>query len=659
MILRRDRSCYLFWCLGVAAAWLLPISAARGQPVGAPGGARAAQVQAPPVIQFPAEGLTLEEAVRLTLQHEPAIKVEQAGARFREGVAQEQGGAFDVSLLGHLFYTYRVQELTENRKQAERDKRDRLRASVENNRASAERAQRLLQQLEQVRAAPPGSAQVAALKEISASLGAQLEVIDALIASAEPSARASLLATRQDFLTRTLNELQQNLQLELDAFRTAEQRLQNLGAAPVDEVFYNGGFTLGVSKLFRSGIALRPFFDGGVEGTNYKGKARPSEFGGKGLQDLFTFHLGVDVTLPILRNRGAQAVGAAERAAIIERDASRLRARHQASASALRTIQTYWALKAAQENVAVATRSVELQSKLVELTRQLIAAEELPQAELARVQASEARAQARLRETQQQLHQARVALAIAMGVAATDDEATLPRARDPFPPAPAPAAIAEPQIPPLVATAAERRLDVAAAAGREQAGRVLEASAVFNLRPRLDLVAGTWYTALEERTIARAIDRWVGPSTNLGLQFERPVGNNVLRGQVVQREADAAQRGVTAEDLKRQARLGVIETVRSLQEAVTRVEQAQAALDFYQRTIEAEIERFRTGEATLIDTVVTEQQRTEAHLQLVAAQHELAQLVARLRYETGTLLSDDQVVRENLVTVPAGLGRQP
>ena len=613
----------------------------------------------PPVITFPAEGITLEEAVRLTLQHEPGIKLREAAARFQEGVAQEQSGAFDVSLLGNVQYTYRVQELTENRKQAERDKRDRLRSAVEDNRSNVQQAEKLLGQLQQVRDAAPGSAQVKALKDISPALGAQLEVIDALIASASSATRSELLSIRQDFINRTLADIQQGLGQEVDQFHTNERRLIQVGAAPDDEVFYNGSVNVQFAKLFRTGISLAPFFDASLEGANFKGKGRSVEFGGKGLEDLFTFNTGVNLTLPLARNRGAEAAGAPERAAFIEREASRLALDHQAAVSALNTVQAYWDVRAAQETVAIAMRSVDLQTKLVEMTRGLIEAEELPQSELARVQASEARSRARLQDAQRRLHQARVALATVMGVAVTDDDATLPRARDQFPPQPALGAVEEPQVAPLGTEALDRRRDLSAAARREEAGLVLERSAVVNLRPRFDLVASTWYTALEERAIAKAVDRWVGPSTNLSLQLEKPVGNNSLRGQLVQREADTRQRRITSEDLKRQIRLGVTQTVRSLREVIGRVQQAQAAVDYYQRTVEAEVERFKIGESTLIDTVLTEQQRTEATLQLAAAQQELAQLVAQLRFETGTLITDGQVAPENLVTVPSGVRREP
>ena len=106
------------------------------------------------------------------------------------------------------------------------------------------------------------------------------------------------------------------------------------------------------------------------------------------------------------------------------------------SLSALGTINAYWALRAAQDNVEIAQRSVDLQGRVLQLTRQTIAAGNLPAVELARVQASEARSQSALRDTQVAFQQARVRLAIAMGIAVGSDEATLPRARDPFPPPP-------------------------------------------------------------------------------------------------------------------------------------------------------------------------------------------------------------------------------
>ena len=48
---------------------------------------------------------------------------------------------------------------------------------------------------------------------------------------------------------------------------------------------------------------------------------------------------------------------------LIFEESARLDAQHQAATSALGTINAYWGLRAAQENVAIAQRSVDLQAQ--------------------------------------------------------------------------------------------------------------------------------------------------------------------------------------------------------------------------------------------------------------------------------------------------------
>ena len=80
---------------------------------------------------------------------------------------------------------------------------------------------------------------------------------------------------------------------------------------------------------------------------------------------------------------------------------------------------------------------------------------------------------------------------------------------------------------------------------------------------------------------------------------------------------------------------------------------------FYKNIYDADVERYRTGDATLIDTVLTQQQQTEAMLTLVAARAQLAHLVAQLRFQTGTLVgSDGTVTPQNLFTIPSSRNPQ-
>jgi outer membrane protein TolC len=623
----------------------------------APGGDTAPALTGPaeraPVIRFDPGGIGLDEAVGLALQHSPSMKLRRETVRLQEGIEQEQRGLFDLTLLANVLYDYRVQELSDNRKQAEIGKRDNLREFITSSEQVVGDARQVLDQLALVNRLPPGSEQVAVLTRLDARLGGQLQTIDALIAGAPPAARAELLQTRNEFIASSLASVRQIVDEREGELVEARRALDLLGAPPEDEVFYSARVGFQLSKLFRTGISFAPFIDGGVEGTNYRGKPVAAERGGKGFEDLYTFRAGAGVTVPLGRGRGRAAVGAFERSAAIEADAAERLLEHEASRAALGVVYAYWELRAAQEAVVVTRASADLQGTLVELTGNLIEAGELPQAERARSAASEARARARLVAAERRVIEARVALADAMGVAASEDPATLPFARDAFP-AVSPGAMPAPELARLAEQAGANRQDVAAAVQREEAGRVLERGATTNLRPRVDLSLQAYYTALDEHSIANAMDRWVGPSTNVELQFERPFGNNFARGQLLQAQADLELRRVATADTLRLARLNVVRAARSLPEAMERVRQAEAAAKSYDATYDSELERFQVGESTLLNTVITEQQRTDARLALIAAQQEVASLIAELQFETATLLTNGRLAPQTSGLLPAG-----
>jgi outer membrane protein TolC len=322
--------------------------------------------------------------------------------------------------------------------------------------------------------------------------------------------------------------------------------------------------------------------------------------------------------------------------------------------SALDTIRAYWNLRAVQDSYEIAQRSLATQTRIRELTQGLIQAGDLPRVELSRVQASEARAQARLSDAARSRHEARVGLATTIGIAVTDDDATLPTARDPFPAVPEPALLDESLIMALVNEAVTQRYDIQAATREEEAGQLLMRSARTDLRMKLDLGGKVFLTALDEKLVSQALDRWVGPSTNVALDFEKPFGNNSARGRLQQREAELGRLQISIVDLRRRTSLDVIRAARSLREAATRVQQAEAAVNFYRATTDAEVERLRAGESTLINVILTEDQQTSALLTLSSARRDLANLIAELRFAVGGLVPSDPGALNplSLVTVP-------
>jgi outer membrane protein TolC len=633
--------------------------ALAGGPGGAVVHAAAAEGYAAPVLEFPPAGIGIVEAVRVALENDPDLKLKSAQASFQEGVAQEQSGKFDAALVGDLSGEYRRQELRESRKELEQEKRDTLDESISANQQAADDGNELLDALVAAQNSDPGDVTLP-----DPELNAQLLLIDTLILQAtDPQQRQELEAVRNEFLTTYIDET-------VEAIRTAEENFQDmiatrqaLGATPEEEEIYGGHLSISAPKQFRSGLELAPFFAGDAQGQNFVGKPHPADQGGMGIEDLFVFNLGLNAVYPLLRGSGAEAVAAGERASRLDHDASLALLRHQAAASVLRVVLAYWETRLAQELSDIAARSVALQAQLVELTQSLVAGGDVASSELARIQASQAQAQARLEDAERRSHEARVNLATAMGVTVTADPGTVPAARDTFPDPPL-APISDAEATALMSAALARRQDLAAAQKAEESGRVLVRAAEIDTRSRLDLEGGVWTTGLAERTAADAFDRWVGPSARLAVSWEKQLGgNDFYNGRLVQRRADLEQRSIDSADLARRVKLNIVRDARTLIDATERLRQARAAVGFYGLTIAAEIERYRAGDASLIDTILTEDQQTSALSELALARQDLARLLAQIRYETGSLVAHEAdrnvVSREALVTLPAAgeLGR--
>ena len=612
---------------------------------------------APPVVQFPAGGLSLEEAVRLTLAHDPVLKLVESDTDAAAGFAQQQAGQFDVTLLVSFDYSRNIQELSQGQKDDEFRKRQVIRDRATRTEIALTEAQRVLDLLDPLRTSAPGEPVPEELARLSPTTAATIRALDQLILSSTPAERNGYIAIRSDFLNDVFGVADSELaQTQTDLLKD-RTTLENLGAAPRDNLTNDGAMNIQLTKLFRSGVVFSPFVDGTFQQFNFDGKPQAVEFGGKGLTDLFRFRTGIDLLLPLARGRGASANAGPERAASIEHDASLLVLEHERSLSVLNTVIAYWRLRAAQEFADITTQSVAFQEQLLTLTQGLIDTQLLAAADISRTRAAEARARAQLEEARKNVKDARVSLAIAMGVAATEDDATLPLASDAFPRAPDMDVFERLG---LVDHAVASRRDLAAATLQEEAGRLLEESARRNQAPVLDLSLSTWMTATDE-TFGKATDRWAGPSVGVSLLFEKPLGNNSLEGRFVQAQASALQRQIRQIDLDRQIKLGVIQTTVTLRESAVRVARALEAVNFYQNTIDSELERFRQqlGTTTLIDVVLTQQQQIAALFSLVSARLGLAEGIVRLRFETGALVTGTEVRAEDLVTVPTGGGGRP
>lgn len=652
---------------------------ARAQQAPAPSESSAAAASTawqPVVFEYRGNGIDLLEAVRLTLGQDPNLLLRGEDVRTAEGFALELAGAFDWTLTGQGTYEHRIQELRDSQRQGEVDRRNQIRDVQALACTEEENLRGELADLLRVQAGETGV-------DIRNDPGfeAQLRIIEAAIIAAEgnPDQQEQLRQTAANLLQTEIAVTQEAIDAADQACREAGQALDNMGEVPDEEDFDIVRLQLRGEKLLRSGFRLAPFLQASFDSTQFVGKrngfivpavdpygtplfspsgiplTRLVSFGGKDIDDVYTVDVGFEVNAPLLRNRGVEATGAQERAAQIDLDASRQLLEHAASESVLNTAFAYWNLVAAQERVRVLESSVGLQRRVVDITGSLVEAAELPGAEMPRARAGEANALAQLESAQRDLATARLDLVRAMGLS-VDDAGDVPSAAESFPPPPSREAVAALEAE-LVRLGVASRRDLVAARTLVESGDVLAQAAILALRPQLDATVAAWLTARGDESLGDAFDHVADePSWRVQANYEQPFGNRTARGRVLQQESLVRQRQISQADLERQIRIGVVQTAASLVEAIDELARAEQAAEAFERTVQSELEKLGLGETTLLDAILTEQQRTSSLVSAIVARFRIATLLAQLRFESGTLVeqteSGPRVSEESLKTLP-------
>jgi len=620
-----------------------------------------------PLFQYGDGRISLLESVRLTLAHDPKLMLKSSDARLRAGLAQELKGAFDWVLKGEISYDYREQELTDSVKQGEIDKRKN--AEI-NERETCDELARQRQILDDLNAELASVGDGVTLAPPDVALEKQLEFFDILIqSSTDPTVRQGVVDEKFSFIQSEISAREVTV-LNLDKGCTqAGIDRERLGPAPDLEWTKQGKVDVRMTKKFRSGVVLTPFLTGQYDSAQFKGKkngpeeiitiferdpetneivevplysslgpvTRTIDFGGKGQKDIYQAAVGFEVNIPMLRGRGEEAVAAREMAANKDFEAAELAVTHAAAEAVFKTTTSYWQLLAAQQRVDILARSVELQRQLVEMTQALIDAQEMPRAELPRALAGEANARSQYESARRDLVKARLELALAMGVA-VESETNAPLAEGPFPPIPDDAAVGALDGTALTLGALDRRYDSRSALVSVEARKIETRGALLDEKGKLDLGLNLSSRAIGEDSFSNMSDTWAEPSWRVRVQGEHVFGNNERVGRYEQSAARMDQQAIQSGDLDRNIKLNVVLAYSSLEEAIARYREADRAAQLFQETVNAEFEKLRLGSSTLIDAIQTEQQKTQAELSVVAALQEFAALLAKLRFESGTLV---------------------
>jgi outer membrane protein len=389
-------------------------------------------------------------------------------------------------------------------------------------------------------------------------------------------------------------------------------------------------YNLGLVVPFRNGITVSP----GVSVNQSRDNAfNQVPFG--------TGSASVTVTVPLLRGLGEAATGASEQASKIALSGAQLLYSQEVAQTASLAAGAYWNWLAAKAQLVVAHEAEDRAQRLLDASQALVKADVLPAAELDNVRASLAADRGARLLAEQAFFAAKQSLGLVMGLTGPEISRLEP-APESFPTAPDQATLPSEAAATYGTMALKLRGDYASALANVQAQAVLLRAARLNEKPLLNVGFQAGYTGYEPNRfydlygpLAR---NYAGPTYGLSFNVAWPFANRVARGLTIQQRAQYEQSRLQADDLAATIDANVEGTVETFQVSIEALQQAQIASRLYIGSVEKERQRFKGGEATVVDQLTVEGFATQAETNLIQAQLLYATSLVQLRLETGTLV---------------------
>lgn len=391
---------------------------------------------------------------------------------------------------------------------------------------------------------------------------------------------------------------------------------------------------VGVDKTLVNGIAVGAAFSvAGIDDSSQRVAGIPTQTSGR---------LSFSLNVPLLRNAGAETVGAQVAASDAELAASLLDLLHTNSQTVFNTALAYWDTDAKRSRLDIALAAEKRAIELVDEMRKLIAADHLPAAEIELVIASRAEKTVARVAAEQALLDARHALARQLGLSSAQ-MAALPVPGDPLPNYDGQDIDVVEQVDRLIRSAIATRADLDADRKRELAGKYRLTAARNNLKPQLDLNFNLSYAGLAEGAPVTAFDRAlftsrVGPAFTSSLILQWPFGNSLARGNLLSQSAAYDASIIRLRDLEASIASNVSALASTLKRSVEQLVEGREAVKRYAVTLQNQLTKRRLGSATLLDVINVEDRLNNALLNEVQLQQNYANAIVQLRFELGYLV---------------------
>ena len=406
--------------------------------------------------------------------------------------------------------------------------------------------------------------------------------------------------------------------------------------------------TFGWSQTFRNGTSIAPAIELNRTGT-------------PGGPVIDTGTVSFRIRQPLLQGRGRGIADAAERSAQHGLVASELDLRFTTTLRVLAVASQYWQARAAELDLDVLASSEASAREVLTTTRRLVEADEIPAGELVQLEANLAAKESARIDGERSFFAARQGLGREIGLD-QGEIAALPPPADPLP------AIQPDGLPPLaaagafVAVALRHRADLRASRERQAGLDILVRAAENGLKPQLNLVFTPSYTGFKEGAATGSffsplVSNIPGLSSLLSLNLAWPTASNLARGQLLQTRAAQSQNRLATELAVKRIGADVPTALDAVRRNAQQLQKAREAVRLFERTVVNEEKKLRGGTSTLINLISQRDRLTSARQTEVSAQLSLALSLLDLRFQTGTLVAEEQgevsLQQSRLTSLPA------
>jgi outer membrane protein TolC len=363
--------------------------------------------------------------------------------------------------------------------------------------------------------------------------------------------------------------------------------------------------------------------------------------------------------LPLLRNAGRAVATADLRSAEAELEAARFGLVAVLESVVRQTALAYWDLRARTHALALATASEQRITDFLQELRRLIAADQLPAAELELAAADLAdRRSARL-AAEQDLAAARRELARVMGLGAADLPAALEPAADFTRTAPAAADQLRDEAG-LCRLARQFRAELKSIQQSLAAATLLREAAAHQIKPQVDLDFTLGYLGRRDSTpllggLAAWQERGAGGFGGVSLSLEVPFRNAAARGLLRERLAAEEAVRVNLREIEHAIDLAIPVAASAVRRTLQQLVDADEAVQRYETALRRETVKRRLGESTVIDVINIETRLFNALLHRIAVQRAHASAIVDLGFELGRLVHPGPDLAQ--VNLPLILGR--